>query len=78
MPLNVIVKVVNRVTQLLVHANVKLVSLAPNVIKNVIPDSSVSVAYKNVSVKMGPIVMSNLERVSAKLVGTAHIGTFDY
>ena len=60
------------------HVNVKLVLLARNAIKNVILDSLVSDAYKNVSVKMGPIVMSNLEHVSAKLVGTAHIGNFDY
>lgn len=51
------------------HVNVKLVSPVPNVTKNVILDSLVSDAYKNAFVKMGPIVMLNLELASVKLAG---------
>lgn len=56
------------------HANVKLVSLELNVIKNVTLDFLVSVAYKNVFAKMEPIVMSNLELASVKLAGMVHTG----
>lgn len=59
--------------QLLVHVNVKLVSLGLNVIKNVTLDCLVLVAYKHVFAKMEPIVMSNLEHVNVKLVGMVHI-----
>jgi len=60
-----------------VHVNVKLVLPALNVIKNVIPDFLVSAVYKNAFVKMEPIVMSNLELASVKLVGMVHTGKFD-
>ena len=59
------------------HANVKLVSPALNVIKNVILDFLVSAVYKNAFVKMEPIAMSNLELASVKLVGMVHTGKFD-
>ena len=58
------------------HVNVKLVSPVPNVTKNVILDSLVSDAYKNAFVKMGPIVMLNLELASVKLAGMELTGKF--
>ena len=59
------------------HVNVKLVSPALNVIKNVILDFLALAVYKNAFVKMEPIVMSNLELASVKLVGMVHTGKFD-